>query len=173
DRGGRVLQLTTSYRSVPPIQRFVNAAFAAVMIENPATRQAPYIPLSPSRPDDPSQPSVVALPVPRPYGRSGPLRASGKAMAESLPDVVGAFIAWLVEKSGWAVTEKQADGGDTRVPIQPRHIAVLFRRFVSFGDDMTRGYIDAIEARGIAHLLVGGKAFHGRAEVETIRAALA
>src|SRR5262249_7925959 len=69
--------------------------------------------------------------------------------------------------------EKQADGSDTRVPIQPRHIAVLFRRFVSFGDDLTRGYIDAIEARGIAHLLVGGKAFHGRAEVETIRAALA
>jgi len=29
DRGGRVLQLTTSYRSVPAIQRFVNAAFAA------------------------------------------------------------------------------------------------------------------------------------------------
>ena len=27
-RGGRVLQLTTSYRSVPAIQRFVNAAFA-------------------------------------------------------------------------------------------------------------------------------------------------
>ncbi len=59
------------------------------------------------------------------------------------------------------------------MPLQPRHIAVLFRRFVSFGDDITRGYVDAIEARGIPHLLVGGKAFHGREEVETIRAALA
>src|SRR5207248_11665240 len=58
-------------------------------------------------------------------------------------------------------------------PIQPRHIAVLFRRFVSFGEDMTRKYTDAIEARGIPHLLVGGKSFHGREEVETIRAALA
>ena len=57
--------------------------------------------------------------------------------------------------------------------MQPRHIAVLFRRFVSFGEDVTRPYIDAIEARGIPHLLVGGKAFHGREEVETIRAALA
>src|SRR6185436_8383238 len=27
-RGGRVLQLTTSYRSIPEIQRFVNVAFA-------------------------------------------------------------------------------------------------------------------------------------------------
>ena len=59
------------------------------------------------------------------------------------------------------------------MPIQPRHIAMLFRRFVSFGEDVTRPYIDAIEARGIPHLLVGGKAFHGREEVETIRAALA
>ena len=71
------------------------------------------------------------------------------------------------------VSEKQSDGTETRVPLQPRHVAVLFRRFVSFGDDVTRPYIDAIEARGIPHLLVGGKAFHGREEVETIRAALA
>ena len=60
-----------------------------------------------------------------------------------------------------------------RVPIRPRHIAVLFRRFVSFGEDVTRPYTAAIEARGIPHLLVGGKAFHGREEVETVRAALA
>jgi ATP-dependent helicase/nuclease subunit A len=172
-RGGRVLQLTTSYRSVPTIQKFVNAAFAAEMIENPATRQAPYIPLSPSRPDDLSQPSVIALPVPKPYARSGPLRPSGRAIDESLPDAVGALIAWIVEKSGWTVSEKQSDGREVRVLLQPRHIAVLFRRFVSFGEDMTRQYIDAIEARSIPHLLVGGKAFHGREEVETIRAALA
>ena len=44
---------------------------------------------------------------------------------------------------------------------------------MSFGEDVTRKYVDAIEARGIPHLLVGGKAFHGREEVETIRAALA
>src|SRR5262249_8957936 len=45
--------------------------------------------------------------------------------------------------------------------------------FVSFGEDMTRAYVDAIEARGIPHLLVGGKSFHGREEVEALRAALA
>ena len=33
------------------------------------------------------------------------------------------------------------------MPIQPRHIAILFRRFTSFGEDVTRPYIDAIEAR--------------------------
>ena len=172
-RGARVLQLTTSYRSVPAIQRFVNAAFAAEMTGNPATRQADYVALSPFRPGDETQPAVVALPVPKPYSRSGFLRASPKAIDDSLPDAVGAYIAWLVEKSDWNVAEKQPDGAEKWVKLQARHIAVLFRRFVSFGEDMTRKYVDAIEARGIPHLLVGGKAFHGREEVETVRAALA
>ena len=113
--------------------------------------------------------------MPKPYGRSsfGGLKASAKAIEESLPDAIGAFIAWLTEKSGWTVAERGADGAERRVPLEPRHIAILFRRFVSFGDDVTRPYVDAIEARGIPHLLVGGKAFHGREEVEAIRAALA
>jgi ATP-dependent exoDNAse (exonuclease V) beta subunit len=173
-RGGRVLRLTKSYRSVPEIQRFVNAAFRHDMVRNELALQADYIPLSPDRKSDASQPSIVALPVPEPYGRRGPLKASARAVEESLPDAVGAFVAWLVDpKNGWHVVERQADGQEQRVPIQPRHIAILFRRFVSFGEDVTRRYTNAIEARGVPHLLVGGKAFHGREEVETIRAALA
>jgi ATP-dependent exoDNAse (exonuclease V) beta subunit len=44
-RGGRILQLTKSYRSVPAIQRFVNAAFAPEMTGDEETRQAEYMPL--------------------------------------------------------------------------------------------------------------------------------
>jgi ATP-dependent helicase/nuclease subunit A len=173
-RGGRVLQLTTSYRSVPAIQRFVNAAFDQAMCADGRALQAGYVPLAPHRLPDDSQPAVVALPVPRPYARNGPLRASGKAIDTSLPDAVGAFIDWLIdEKNGWQASERQADGSERKVRLQPRHIAVLFRRFVSFGEDVSRPYVDAIEARGIPHLLVGGKSFHGREEVETVRAALA
>ena len=58
-------------------------------------------------------------------------------------------------------------------PIQARHICLLFRRFISYQEDMTRPYVDALEARGIPHLLVGGRSFHDRAEIETLRAALA
>jgi ATP-dependent exoDNAse (exonuclease V) beta subunit len=139
------------------------------------TRQAEYVALSEQRAPHDSQPAIVALPVPKPYGRGGfgAFKASGKAIESSLPDAIGAYIAWLTDKSGWLVSEKQTDGTEQRVPLQPRHIAVLFRRFVNFGDDVTRPYVDAIEARGVPHLLVGGKAFHGREEVETIRAALA
>ncbi len=175
-QGGRTLQLTTSYRSVPSIQHFVNAAFGRQMIANRDTLQAGYVPLAEKRTEEPGQPSIVALPVPKPYGRRsfGSLKVSAKAIDDSLPEAIAAFIAWLTEDDrGWTVAERDASGRETRVRLEPRHIAVLFRRFTSFGDDITRPYVEAIEARGIPHLLVGGKAFHGREEVEAIRAALA
>jgi ATP-dependent exoDNAse (exonuclease V) beta subunit len=173
-QGARVLQLSTSYRSVPAIQRFVNAAFEREMTADPRTLQAGYVPLSEHRPSTGAQPSIVALPVPRPYGARGPMKASAKAIDTSLPDAVGAFIAWICdERSGWRVAETGGDGTERLVPIRPRHVAVLFRRFVSFGTDVTRPYTDSLEARGVSHLLVGGKAFHDREEVETLRAALA
>jgi ATP-dependent exoDNAse (exonuclease V) beta subunit len=45
-------------------------------------------------------------------------------------------------------------------------------RFLSFGEDITQPYVRALEARGVPHVLVGGKSFHNREEIETIRAAL-
>ncbi len=56
--------------------------------------------------------------------------------------------------------------------MDARHICILFRRFISFGEDVTQPYVQALEARGVPHVLVGGKTFHDREEVETIRAAL-
>ena len=43
---------------------------------------------------------------------------------------------------------------------------------MSWEADVTRPYVEALEARGIPHVLVGGRAFHEREEVEAIRAAL-
>ena len=166
--GAQAVTLTTSFRSVPHIQRTVNAAFAPLMTGDPDTLQADYVELSPSRAQPLDQPSVVALPVPEPYGKRN---ISGAAIEKSLPDAVGAFVHWLLRESGWTVTERRT--GDQRVAVEARHVCLLFRRFVSYGQDMTRGYVDALEARGIKHLLVGGRAFHDREEIETLRAALA
>ena len=164
--GARCEQLTTSFRGVPNLQRAVNAAFAPLMTGDVDLMQATYVPLTRSRDDVPEQPSLIALPVPEPYGKRN--IASAKIEA-SLPDATGAFIDWLINESGWKVTEQH---GAEPVAIRSRHVCVLFRRFVSFGTDMTRAYVDALEARGINHLLVGGRAFHGREEIETLRAAL-
>jgi ATP-dependent helicase/nuclease subunit A len=109
--------------------------------------------------------------VPEPYGQR---RVAGYAIEKSLPAAVGAFVHWLLEKSGWTITERTArDELPIGIPIQPRHVCILFRRFLHYGDDVTRPYVEALEARGVPHLLVGGKSFHDREEVETMRAALA
>jgi ATP-dependent helicase/nuclease subunit A len=184
--GARRVTLRTSFRARPNMQRAINAAFEPVMTGDGDVLQPAYVPLEPFRPESPEQPSMVVLPVPEPYGYR---RLSNAAIEKSLPDAVGGFIDWLINDSGWKVAERPATAksslmpaaargfrpGETEhlVPIQPRHICLLFRRFTSFGEDMTRPYVEALEARGIAHLLVGGRSFHNRAEIETLRAALA
>jgi len=115
------------------------------------------------------RPSVVALPVPRPYGDYG--RIVNFRVEESFPDAVGAFVHWLVEESGWTIEAR--DGSGRRDPILARHVCLLFRRFKSFGNDVTRPYVRALEARRVPHVLVGGRSFHEREEVEALRNALA
>ncbi len=182
----RRVTLRTSFRARPNIQRAINTAFEPVMTGDPDGLQATYVPLEPFRSDSEEQPSVVVLPVPEPYGYR---RVSNVSIEKSLPDAVGAFIDWLVNESGWKVAERPSAAksslaptaargfrpgeAEHLVPIQARHICLLFRRFVSFQEDMTRPYVEALEARGIPHLLVGGRSFHNRAEIETLRAALA
>lgn len=166
-RGASVLHLRTSFRAVPSIQNAINSAFKPVMVRDAATCQAEYVALAPHRSEDRSQPSLVVLSVPRPYGNYG--RVTETAILSSLPDATGAFVEWLINGSGWTVTER---GGNDRVAIAPRHICILFRRFENFGVDMAKPYADALQARGIAHVLVGGKSFHQREEVGAIRTAL-
>jgi ATP-dependent helicase/nuclease subunit A len=165
--GATPVDLTTSFRSVPFIQNFVNAAFAPLMVGDRQTLQADYVPLTPYREQPARQPSVIALSVPEPYAK---VRLAASAVDKSLPDATGAFVDWVLRESGWAVTER---GREERVHVKPQHICIMFRRFDSmFGGDMTRGYAEALQARGIPHVLVGGKSFHEREEVETIRTAL-
>jgi ATP-dependent exoDNAse (exonuclease V) beta subunit len=169
-RGARRAYLRTSFRSTPDIQRVVNAAFAPLMDGNRTTLQAQYVELQSHRPQSSGQPSVVVLPVPDPYGQQ---RVAGYAIDKSLPMAVGAFVRWLLFESGWTITERTTrDELPISVPIQPRHVCILFRRFLQFGEDVTRRYVEALEARAVPHLLVGGKSFHDREEVETMRAAL-
>ena len=160
--GARHVTLTTSFRSVPGVQAVVNAAFARVMTGDAATLQADYVPLTKHRDAIAGQPAVVVLPVPEPYGTRN---VSAVRIEQSLPDATGAFIEWLIDSSGWRV-----DGGRR---IQARDVCILFRRFLTFGEDVTQPYVRALEARGVRHVLVGGKTFHTREEVETVRAALA
>jgi ATP-dependent helicase/nuclease subunit A len=173
DAGGDVVELNVSFRAVPEIQEAVNAAFAPLMTggvngDEFGSQQAKYVPLRPARSSAGSQPAIVALPVPHPY--SDYRKIVNYRIEDSLPDVIAAFVDWLVKESGWKVTER--DSPETRLPIQPRHVCLLFRRFRSYTTDVTRPYVRALEARNLPHLLVGGSGFHTREEVEAIRNAL-
>lgn len=167
-RGAQLLYLTRSFRAAPAIQDAVNAAFAKVMTGAPAG-QARYVALQHHRAGIAGQPALVALPVPRPYGEWG--KVTDFAVRASLPDAVGAFVEWLINESGWKVTERGSEG-DALVPIGARHVCLLFKRFQAYGDDVTRGYVRALEARRVPHVLVGGRSFHDREEVQAVRNAL-
>jgi len=164
--GARLVHLTASFRSTPEIQEAVNAAFRRAMAPEPGSEQAPYVPLTPVRAEVTGQPSVVALPVPRPYSEYG--KRAGWVIEESYPEAVGAFVAWLVRKSGWTVEE-----GGQRVPIAPRHVCILLKRFRSWEGDATREYVRALEGHRLPHVLLGGRSFHDREEVIAVKSTLA
>jgi ATP-dependent helicase/nuclease subunit A len=167
EAGGALVELNVSFRSVPEIQEAVNAAFEPLMAEESAT-QARYVPLAPRKRDSPSQPAIVALPVSQPYGDFG--KVVDWRIDESLPNDVASFIDWLINESGWTVSERERP--DERVPIEARHVCLLFRRLRHFNRDVTREYVQALEDHQIPHLLVGGSSFHSREEIEAIRNAL-
>ena len=91
---------TTSFRSVPSIQAMINRAFVAHMDGNagePAGK-AMFL-FSPFREEYTEQPSIVALPVPKPYQS----RFSQGAVNASLPECNRRLRRMVVEKSGWTV----------------------------------------------------------------------
>ncbi len=162
DGGAKLVELSTSFRAVPALQAAVNAAFAPVMTGD---GQARYVPLAPERADVTARPSLIALPVPRPYGKRD---VTNKAIEESYPEAVGAFLEHVIHHSGWTIPTATGDR-----PISSRDVCLMFRRFQSYGTDLTRPYVLALEARQIPHALVGGRSFAEREEAIAIRAALA
>jgi ATP-dependent helicase/nuclease subunit A len=161
--GGALVELNVSFRSAPEIQDAVNGAFAPIMSES--STQAQYVPLLPFKQTVADQPAVIALPVSKPYGDFG--KCVDWKIEQSLPEDVAGFIDWLINDSGWTVTERERP--ETRVPVEPRHVCLLFRRLRHYATDVTRPYVEALEAHRVPHLLVGGSSFHSREEIEAIR----
>jgi ATP-dependent helicase/nuclease subunit A len=164
--GAELEYLTASFRPNFELAQLVNAAFAPLMAES--ATQAAYAPLNALRGPLPDQPAIVALPVPQPWSDYG--RIANFRIDESLPKAVAGFIAWLINDSGWKITQRNV--GAPPEPIAARHICILFRRFETWGDDISRGYMRALEACNVPHVLLGGRSFHDREEVMTLRNAL-
>ncbi len=166
--GARVVQLSTSFRSAPSLQRAVNAAFERQMRGSSDGSQAGYVALQPFRDEITTQPTLIALPVPRPYSvNSG--KVTGYWIEQSIPDAVGAFVHWLTTASGWTIRDKLTGAA---TPVLARHVCLLFKRFVSAGEDVTRPYVRALEQRRVPHVLVGGRSLYQREEIIALKNAL-
>jgi ATP-dependent helicase/nuclease subunit A len=125
-----------------------------------------YLPLEGGVEGPEGQPGIVALPMPYPYGTRN---LSNVKIDACSPNAVAAFIQWLC--AGERLEGARPRDG-TWVGVRPEHVCILFRRFTNYGTDLTQEYVRCLEARGIAHLLVGSKSFHRREEVGTLRTAL-
>jgi ATP-dependent exoDNAse (exonuclease V) beta subunit len=163
EAGAEILHLTTSFRAEPSIQAAVNRAFGG---EIGAHALREYVPLAPHRAPRTDRPSVIVLPVPRPYGQYGTEYFGPHARA-SYAEAVGAFVHDLVTARGWTV-----EVGGREVPLGPEHVAILFKRMTSWGDDLAQPYIRALEARGVPVRSAERKAFFEREEIFALRTVL-
>jgi ATP-dependent exoDNAse (exonuclease V) beta subunit len=154
----QLLELTTSFRSPPSMEYFVNISSTRRFLmrwrrdptaARPATSPQKVPPRN-RRPADARRPAGTAALWGLWQDRKG---ASGG----------------ILPCGPSAPSSKQHGAA---VPIRPRHIAILFRRFRNFDADVTRGYVRALEARRIPHVLVGGRSFHDREEIIALSAAL-
>ena len=151
-RGGRRARDRASARC-RRMQRLVNAAFAPRMVEDDATLQAGYVPLAP-RPRRSARTSRAWSRC-RCRGRTGDGASRKTAIEARCPTRSAPSSDWLVEESGWTRDGARAAGrgrpgrAAARLPAVPPLHALGRRRHAP--------YVEALEARGIAHVLVGGK----------------
>ena len=133
------------------------------------TLQAPYVAVSPaSRHRSRTSRPIVALPVPEPYKWR---YVSAAAIEQSCPAPSAALRRLGAAESGWMVTERSGEAaGQRSLPSTSAFCSAAS----SAGRTTSRGRTSKRSRRAaIPHVLVGGKAFHEREEVEAIRAALA
>ena len=124
------------------------------------------MPLAPFREALPGQPAIVALPVPQPYGDYGKIVDFGRSTSRCPTPWPRSSTGWCGPAGG---TCPSPSGPGGIAPVESRHVCLLFRRMRSWGDDVTRPYVRALEARNLRHVLVGGSSFHVREEVEALR----
>jgi ATP-dependent helicase/nuclease subunit A len=163
--GGDVLVLGTSYRTTRSIAAFVNDVFQSAMVENVETAQPGYRPLEALREGPPGQPGIIALPVPRPYGKK---QLAKDAVSRSLPVAIADAVAYLLE--GPLQIEDPRTGALR--PILAQDIAILFRQIVDWGENRTTVVSEALSARGIPHIALGGVGLGERAEAHALVTAL-
>ncbi len=151
------LALTTNFRSVPSILRFVDAAFDGVM-KREGYYQSKYLPFGNrgARSGEPGSPSVHVL---GDRCSDGILGGAGKDFTRIEAIRIARLVLNMVRSEDWLVQDRPHDGGAWRKPGYG-DIAILLP-VLSRVDALERELRDA----GIPYVLEGGKFYYARSEV--------
>ena len=84
DTGGRLVELTTNFRSLGRICTWANTVFQQVLVPGDGASQAPHADMSPVRPEGDSNAGVRTLEVPRVHRHSAATAAANEAIAISM-----------------------------------------------------------------------------------------
>jgi ATP-dependent helicase/nuclease subunit A len=146
ERCGRVLELSTNFRSTAGLCDWVNRVFSRPEFfpKEGTPRQAGYVPLFPEHPDPATRPAVFRLET----------RSSGNA-EQPVADRDAARIADHIAAAIAAGERK------------PEDFLLLFRRRKFMAD-----YAHALEERGVVPEIGGGSAFGASEELEALMPAL-
>ncbi len=166
-RGVRQVRLSKSFRANHAIQCAINLSFEPDIQENTRAGQTGYVPLTGGPPPSDDQPALVALPIAHIHTHT---RATKKAVEACEPHTVAAWIDWLVRESGWTVRDPQSP--QVRRAVRTEDVCLLFSRMKAFDSDLSQGYVDALDARRLPHVLVGSWSFRDRPEIDALLAVL-
>ncbi len=168
--GGAVeLNLTSNFRSVPGVCRFVNRVMEPMFDaraplrddpEAPPAAQVSYQPLHPVRDAIAGGPAVRAIPIES---------TMAKDADKEEPRQVAGFVADLLD-SGLEIPD-HAGKGPPR-PIRPGDICLLFRRFRSAWKLIPEPFAQELHDRDIPYSLNAVRTYIGSAELTFLRAAL-
>lgn len=159
--GGEVLPLTTNFRTVPSVIRFVNEQFREIFT---APGDPAPIDLQPYRAEaDSSGARAVALTVPAarmPAGKKkGPRR-------EAVAETIAAFVDHVTRVEPWSVYDP---GLKAMRAARPGDVAILVRKMTP---DFIAPYEASLRARQVRYRLAGGKEYFARDEVRALAAVL-
>jgi ATP-dependent helicase/nuclease subunit A len=144
DTGGRVLHLTTNFRSAANVCEWVNQVFERLLPAAETAEQPAHAPLHPFRPEGGPGSGVFRL----------ELLAEGKVPNDSDQSKTDAarIAAWI-----------QSALADRSRPLAPSDFLILLR----YRKHM-RHYAQALERRGIPYEIAGGGAFRDSAEIQAL-----
>lgn len=153
DGGGLVCDLTTNFRSHAAVLEVVNEAFDRLFVETRhlQPRNVRLLP-RPNRAAQTSEPGV-ALRIVQAKDEAEALDAQAAARAEA-----DDLARWLKRELFGRVQILDAQGRGT--PVQPGHVALLFRKLTQAQD-----YLEALRRHGILYVTDGEKHFYRRQEV--------